>query len=327
MTYNEMRVSVGILTYNQTQYIRQCLDSILMQVTDFDYEIVVGDDASSDGTLDILREYASKVNQVGEKLKSFRVIESKKNEGIAMNYKKVMEACKGKYIALCEGDDYWTDARKLQVQVDFLETHPDYGFVGTYDTFLFPDGTTQEDPYDYFPEPKREGDWELYGNVFDYAKNGPVTRTVSVCFRKSLIEEFIPIVGIGNDLVLQTILAKKSLFAKHSASMCVYRQGGISNDKMSFKKQLYYNQWYVDNRLLQKRLFPAECNWDEEKLSDRGTYILLKEAISELRIKDALHQKSTIRTNKYKNKKYCKYLHGPFTCIILSILYRLNLIN
>ena len=307
-----MLLSVGILTYNQSQYIRQCLDAVLMQEVDFDYEIVIGDDASTDGTIAILEEYEDRV-------KTVKIIRSEKNEGISMNYKKVLSACTGDYIALCEGDDFWTDPHKLQVQVDFLESHPDYGFVGTYNTLLFPDGTIKDDRYDYFPEPEREGDWELYGDVFEYAKCGPVTRTVSICFRRKLIEEYIQYVGMGNDMVLQTILAKHSLFAKHSASMCVYRQGGVSTDKLSLKKQLYYNRWYVENRLLQKRLFPEDCNWDEDELTDMETYILLKGAISRRKVNEALRYKKQLKSAIYKKKKFSKYLFGPITCFILSL--------
>ena len=162
-----MILSVGILTYNQEKYIRQCLDSVLMQEVGFEYEIVVGDDCSSDGTIAILEEYVSRL-EIGDwrlknapHCKGIRVIKSEKNEGIGMNYKKMLSACKGKYIALCEGDDYWTDVHKLQEQVDFLEKHPDYGFVGTYNSLLFSDGTMKNDPYDFFPEPQRDGEWEL----------------------------------------------------------------------------------------------------------------------------------------------------------------------
>ena len=230
-----MKLSVGILTYNQSPFIRQCLDAVLKQMVNFDYEVVVSDDASIDGTQEILKEYAEHYPQ------KFIMLFNQTNEGISKNYNKLFSACRGKYIALCEGDDYWTDAQKLQKQVDFLETHSDYGFVGTYNKLLFSDGTLKNDSYDTCPVLHKEQDWELYGNVFEYAKNGPVTRTVSLCFRKSIIESYLHYVGVGNDMVLQTILAKHSFFAKHSASMCVYRQGGVSTDKISLKKQLYYN--------------------------------------------------------------------------------------
>ena len=307
-----MKLSVGILTYNQEAYIRQCLDSVLMQKVDFDYEIVVGDDASTDGTQNILRDYEK--HYPGR----FVLLLGEKNEGISMNYKKVLTACRGEYVALCEGDDYWTDVTKLQKQVDFLGNHPDYGFVGAYSTLLFPDGTMKEEPYNYFQTPIHEGEWELYGDLFEYAKYGPVTRTVSLCFRRELIEDYMQYVGMGNDMVLQTILAKKSNFAKHSAVMCVYRQGGVSTDKMSIEKQLYYNRWYVDNRLLQKRLFPDDCDWDEDELADRETYILLKNAIRHRQVREALRYKKDIRSQIYKRKKYYRCLFGPITCLILS---------
>lgn len=323
-----MLLSVGILTYNQEQYIRQCLDSVLMQEVDFEYEIVVGDDCSSDTTLDILQEYVSRLMIEDWRLKNaphcveIRVIKSEKNEGIAMNYKKMLSACKGKYIALCEGDDYWTDVHKLQEQADFLEKHPDYGFVGTYNTMLFPDGTAKDDQYDYLPEPHQEGKWELYGDLFEYAKCGPVTRTVSLCFRRELIQPYLQYVGMGNDMVLQAILAKQSKFAKHSATMCVYRQGGVSSSNSGVGKQLYYNNWYVQNRLLQKKLFPDGCNWDENELADSETYILLKDAIKHKRAGEAMRLKSKLKSNAYKCKKYSRYLKGPVTCLLLSFKLR-----
>lgn len=308
-----MILSVGILTYNQEKYIRQCLDAVLMQKVDFEYEIVVGDDASSEGTQDILREYGAKYPG------KFVLLLGEKNEGISMNYKKVLSTCKGKYIALCEGDDYWTDVHKLQVQVDFLEKHPDYGFVGTYNTLLFPDGTMKDDPYDYFPEPQREGEWELHGDVFAYAKYGPVTRTVSICFRKELIEPYIQYEGSGTDTVLQTILAKQSKFAKHSAAMCVYRQGGVSTDRMSLEKQLYYIKWLVNNKWLQKKLFPEDCNWNDDELADMETYLLLKDAIRHRRVGEAMRMKKLVKSKAFKNKLYSKFLLGPVTCMLLSL--------
>lgn len=313
-----MILSVGILTYNQEKYIMQCLDSVLMQEVEFEYEIVVGDDASSDGTAAILEEYAKKCKVYGVRCKEIRVIKSEKNEGIGMNYKKVLSACKGKYIALCEGDDFWTDVHKLQKQVDFLEKHADYGFVGTYNTLLYSDGTVKDDPYGFLPSPQREGEWELYGDVFEYAKYGPVTRTVSICFRSELIQPYLQYAGMGNDMVLQTIFAKQSKFAKHTASMCVYRLVGISNTR-TLEKQLYYNNWYVQNRLLQKKLFPKDCDWNEDELADVETYIRLKDAIRHKHIREAMQYKKQLRSRAYKNKKYSKYLLGPITVLLLSL--------
>lgn len=116
-------VSVQCLVYNHASYLRQCLDGFVMQKTSFKYEVIVHDDASTDGSSDIIREYAQKFPNI------FKVIIQHQNvysKGISPTKKYVLPLCTGKYIAMCEGDDYWTDPYKLQKQVDFLESHPDY---------------------------------------------------------------------------------------------------------------------------------------------------------------------------------------------------------
>ena len=115
-----MLVSIAIITYNQEKYIRNAIESVLMQERDFDMEILVGDDGSSDQTPEILREYADRYPGL------FRLELHKKNVGATRNSQDIYSKAKGKYLALLEGDDYWTDAEKLQKQVDFLETNPKY---------------------------------------------------------------------------------------------------------------------------------------------------------------------------------------------------------
>ena len=309
-----MILSVGIITYNHASFIRQCLDSVLMQKADFDFEIVVGDDGSVDGTQEVLKEYQ------GLYPNKIVLLLNDKNEGISKNYKNVLTRCRGKYVALCEGDDYWTAEDKLQKQVEFLESHKEYGFVGAYSHLLFPDGRIQEDNYEFMPKPVVEDGWELYGDVFDYAKYGPVTRTVSLCFRRSIIEPYLQYEGLGNDMVLQTVLAKHSWFAKNILPMTIYRQGGVSTDVYSFEKEIYYNDWYVGNRLLQKNLFPNDCNWDEDELLDRGAYIRIRHAVQKNDWRTAVGQKRLLRTNKYRKKIYSRLVFGPISCFLLSVM-------
>lgn len=113
-------VSVVVLTYNHEKYIKQALDSILMQKVNFDYEILIGDDASSDNTVKILKEYQNKYPYV------IKLFLNKENLGATRNAYNVLMNAKGKYLATCEGDDYWIDVNKLQIQVDFLEFNKDY---------------------------------------------------------------------------------------------------------------------------------------------------------------------------------------------------------
>ena len=118
-------VSVCVITYNHGKYIRQCLYGILMQEVTFPYEILIHDDASPDNTAEIIRKYEAKYPEI---IKPIYQTVNQYSQGIDVG-KYNFERAVGKYIALCEGDDYWTDPKKLQIQVDFLEEHPEY--VGT----------------------------------------------------------------------------------------------------------------------------------------------------------------------------------------------------
>lgn len=112
-----MKVSVLIITYNHEKFIAQALDSALMQKTSFDYEIVIGEDCSSDQTRKIVRQYHQKYPD------KIRVLLPAQNLGMLKNFVNTFRACKGQYIALLEGDDYWTAPDKLQKQADFLDSH------------------------------------------------------------------------------------------------------------------------------------------------------------------------------------------------------------
>jgi len=114
----ESLISVIVITYNQERYIHQALQSILSQNTDKVIEILVGNDASTDRTGEILEELARTQN--------LNLIQREQNLGASANLYDLLEHARGKYVALLEGDDYWTDPDKLQKQYDFLETHPDY---------------------------------------------------------------------------------------------------------------------------------------------------------------------------------------------------------
>lgn len=124
----ELIVSVNCIAYNQEKYIKDCLEGFVMQKTTFHFEAIVHDDASTDGTIEIIKEYAEKypdiIKPIFEKDNQWS-----KNDG---SLDKIMQdACKGKYIAFCEGDDYWIDPYKLQKQVDYLEAHPECSVVYT----------------------------------------------------------------------------------------------------------------------------------------------------------------------------------------------------
>lgn len=128
MIHKTPLVSISVVTYNHIDYIKQCLDGILMQQTNFPFVIIIGEDESTDGTREICIDYANKhPDKINLFLRSRKdVIYINGNPTGRYNFIENLKASKGKYIAICEGDDYWTDPLKLQKQVDFLEANLDY---------------------------------------------------------------------------------------------------------------------------------------------------------------------------------------------------------
>jgi glycosyltransferase involved in cell wall biosynthesis len=140
------RMSVLLVTYNHAKFIKQALDSILMQQTEFEFEIVAVDDCSTDNTLGILRRYEERHPQL-------RVMAAETHLGISANYHRGFKACRGEYVAVIEGDDYWISPRKLEMTANFLDRNPSCSFcfhrVIRYDPHpeamrLFPQNWTVE---------------------------------------------------------------------------------------------------------------------------------------------------------------------------------------
>jgi glycosyltransferase involved in cell wall biosynthesis len=172
-----MIISACIITYNQEDYIAQCLDGALSQIVNFEYEIVIGEDKSTDGTLEICKKYADKYPN------KIRLIEREYNLGMTGNWLNTMASCSGKYIAICEGDDYWTDPLKLQKQVDFMEENSDFGLVYT-DAKIY----NQEyeilhtKTFNYYYKEKPHSD-----NYFHYLLKQNSIQTLTVLCRKDFL--------------------------------------------------------------------------------------------------------------------------------------------
>ena len=122
---NAPLISVCMITYNHADYIAMALDSILMQNGEFKLEIIVGEDCSSDNTRDILLAYREKFPD------TIQLLLHEKNIGMNLNFAQTLEVCQGEYIAILEGDDYWTDPFKLQKQLDFLESNSGFSLCAT----------------------------------------------------------------------------------------------------------------------------------------------------------------------------------------------------
>lgn len=129
-------LSIQCLVYNHEPYLRQCLDGFIMQKTNFDYEVVVHDDASTDNSASIISEYTRRYPKLIKPIYESENLYSRVGNKISFI---INEKCSGKYIALCEGDDYWTDPLKLQKQINFLEANLEYSmcFHNTIEHYEF----------------------------------------------------------------------------------------------------------------------------------------------------------------------------------------------
>ena len=169
-------VSVCMITYNHENYIREAIEGVLMQKTDFDIELIIGEDFSQDNTRLICQEYSAKYPNI------IRLLSSNKNLGMMPNFVRTSEACSGKYIALCEGDDYWIDPYKLKKQVDFLQVNKDFAFCHHKMKILY-DGNDNEPDLSV-----QEGQKEVT-TIEDLAKGYSQIYTASCVYRNGLINK------------------------------------------------------------------------------------------------------------------------------------------
>ena len=176
-------VSICCTTYNHAQFIRQCLDGFMMQQTSFPFEVLIHDDASTDGTADIIREYEAKYPGI---IKPIYQTENQYSKGVKISATYQFPRAQGKYIAMCEGDDYWTDPHKLQKQVDFLESNPGYSLCSH--CYSIYDEETREWSLDDGGKFLSDG---VEGITFDYEFNLLkvwLAQTLTMVFRRESLE-------------------------------------------------------------------------------------------------------------------------------------------
>jgi glycosyltransferase involved in cell wall biosynthesis len=212
---HEPLVSISCITFNHSLYIRNCLDGLINQRTNFDFEILIHDDASNDGTREIIEEYSLRHPNIKAICQSENQY-SKGVRGIMARFN--FPRARGKYIALCEGDDYWTDPYKLQKQVDFMEANPDYSLCFHSVSVLMPDNELKDD---FITKPP-SADMD----IIEVAKHGNFIHTPSVLFRR-FMDDFpdnLLQAPVG-DFCLQMFLAERGKFKMLPDNMAVYRFG------------------------------------------------------------------------------------------------------
>ena len=217
-------VSICCITYNHENYIRDAIEGFLMQKTNFAFEILIHDDASTDRTADIIREYEAKYPELIKPIYQSENQFSKHDGSIGRIQRG---RAKGKYIAMCEGDDYWTDELKLQKQVDFLEANEDYSFCAGRVNYLFQDTNEFKDDYQIRCfDNVGEGLEVNLENIF----NPYIMRTCTLLYRKDYWDNeamqeyqhvkdiflFAVLLSKGKGFVFNTLFG---VYRKHSAGI------------------------------------------------------------------------------------------------------------
>jgi glycosyltransferase involved in cell wall biosynthesis len=260
-----MKVSVCMTTYNHEKFISQAIDSVLMQKTDFDYELLIGEDDSGDQTRDIAKNFAEKYP---DKIRLF--LNDRKNviyiNGIPTgrwNFINLLKHARGEYVALLDGDDYWTDPLKLQKQIAFLENHLDYFLCIHPCEFLIhnTDGSIIKNKQD------------LISIKYEYTVKTLLTNwaipTASIVYRKDrelIFPDWFHEVASG-DIALIMLHYKFGKIKLIEDYMSVYRISGkgVSEthkgyEMIKHRTLLYYklNEYYKDE--YQKEIFDALFN-------------------------------------------------------------------
>ncbi len=237
-----LKLSILVPTFNHGKFITQMLDGALMQKTDFDYEIIIGDDASTDDNAIIIKEYA---DRFPDKIRAFLHIENlgpktPRELGGKNNVAFLFAQCKGEYIALCEGDDFWTDNMKLQKQINFLDTNPTFALCHHQLTVIYQDNS---DSHYFNPDNQRD-----ISTLEDLLKDESwFLGTASTVF-KNVFKQGMPDwwwKSASGDLGIFIEVAKYGKIKYFPTSMGCYRKhsGGMTNIHTP------QNQFFLKNRM------------------------------------------------------------------------------
>jgi len=237
-------VSVVMITFGHEKYIEEAINGVLIQECDFDVELIIADDNSPDNTEVIV---SNLIKNIPDKCR-VKYTKHDMNMGMMANFNWALDQAQGKYIALCEGDDYWTDPYKLQKQVDFLEANEDYGLVSTLRS-----NYNQKTKQLTIPKIKNSQNYDSY-NFEDILLGKGTIATLTTMFRKILLDEYLNILSqypgelSSMDYCLWMFFSYKMKVAVLNINTAVYRilpnsaSHGCNEKKWNLKKR-YYNDF------------------------------------------------------------------------------------
>jgi len=289
-TRAEPVVSVCVQTYQHVGYIHQCLEGLVMQKTRFPYEILLGEDDSKDGTREICLSYA---RRYPDKIRLFlhhraNNIEICGNPTGRFNFLYNLNASRGRYIAFCEGDDYWTDPNKLQKQVDFLETNRQYIGVVHHTYNLYPDKTSAEGKRQFFIPKSNIKKKDLYKG-WQFHNNALMIRNIKdviMNWDHSLLIDRAFVIMLAHTGKIGVIPEVMSVYRRHAEG-----QSGIMNRNWNryFETELFwlenlkqelgrsfiFGYYYIKARIYEKYIIRAACSFPYSRWVKFKYYVML----------------------------------------------------
>lgn len=260
----DITVSVLMLAYNQKDYIAEAIEHVLKQKAAFAFELIIGEDCSTDGTREIVFGYAREYPDI------VRVVTSETNVGPAVNKNRILEASLGKYVAICDGDDYWHDPGKLRKQVDFLDAHPDYGLVHTdFDRLDSPSGRR-------FPGWQQSHETKIpTGDVYEELLTETFISTSTVCFRREFVDRWLKDEALSDKRFIQRDYETWLFIARHakagylslSTTTKRHLHESMSRSQDQKRKYEYYLSLYGIQKLFMDR-FPCSDETRERILTN-----------------------------------------------------------
>ena len=300
MIKDPILVSVIMITYGHEKYIEKAIKGVLLQLCDFNIELIIADDHSPDNTKDIVNNILSNYN--GNKI--IKYTRHNDNKGSDANFLWAASQCSGEYIAICEGDDYWTDQNKLKKQVEFLEKNIDYGLVHTNCHFL------KNDKLSFNLNKKIP-----VGYVKEHLMQKNFISNLTVCARKSVFMKSLSIaqkLAINGDLANWTVLSNLCKIGYIKDSTAVYRfvENSESNSLDHLKK---FN--FVKSAFLTKFILIKKFNYNARTIK------LVNKRYIKILFKHSLILEDNEVINEFLF--HCKN-NNNFTGIIYRFFYKLS---
>jgi len=270
---SNVKLSICCITYNHENFIAQAIDSFLSQKTSFPFEIVISDDKSTDNTLHIIQSYVTKHPD------KIRLIPRKQNIGMNKNFFSTLSACRGEYIAICEGDDYWTDVNKLQKQVEVFDANPNLSLI-CHDVEIKNDVEYTQAYEPYLNVPNANDICNFSDVLFNH-----FIPTLSIVLRRASLPKewpdfFYKVKSPDKALALSLMLKGDCYHLAESMGVYRHHDGGVTKKKIVasdwLEGELYlYNQFFLAfgldaKRLLERRLAMAYYTASRLAFSERS---------------------------------------------------------